>query len=247
MEKITFKRVHIHNKNVSNFAVLMDGLELAAGEGCLGLVTGPAGRGKTDTAIKHASHNGCIYLRMHKIWRTSELEFLKRFCMELGLEEPPKRKGPCYYFILDQLRNDPRPVFLDELEKLPRSFLDVIRDISDETAAPFVLIGEAGLEALCLENKRVWSRIFQSMKFAPISAPDIMLYTRESTGMALNPQAAQILHKGSGGDFRLVKRNVISLVQIANSRGTADVTEEMAHLALKVGVRGSKSQGGHEK
>lgn len=237
---IKVQPVMIQNRNVSNFSSLMDGLASAAGEGCLALVTGRAGRGKTATSIHHAAQNACIYLRMATVWASSELEFLRALLVELGVQTPPHRKGPCYNLILDKLTANPQPVFLDELDKLPRYFLDVVRDISDGSAAPFVLVGEAELESLCSQNRRVWSRIFQSMQFAPITASDVMLYAAKAASITLQPGVAEIIHRGSEGDFRLVRRNMISLAQIANTENTREITEKMAEMAIRVGFHGQK-------
>ena len=78
---IEYKPVFIEStKNVRNFKVMMDGLELGAGEGRLGMVYGRAGRGKTRTSQWYHAHNGGVFLRMQTIWRTSELEFIRALC-----------------------------------------------------------------------------------------------------------------------------------------------------------------------
>lgn len=235
---ITVKPVFIQTRNVRNFQVMMDGLGLGEGEGRLGIVYGRAGRGKTRTSQWYQAHNGCIYLRVATVWRTSELEFLKALCVELGLTSPPSRKGACFTEIVDILLAEPRPVFIDELEKLPRVFLDLVRDISDISTAPFILIGEEEILPYVRRNRRVWSRTFQQLEFMPISESDIVYYTSESTGLEITAGAASIIHRASDGDFRLVRRNLLSLVQIANSKGAEELTEDMAKIAVKTGLTG---------
>lgn len=235
---IQFKPTFVKTKNVRNFEVMMDALALGAGEGRLGLVYGRAGRGKTRTSQWYTAHNGCVYLRMATVWHSSELYFLKALCREVGILTPPARKGPCYDAVVDILAADPRPVFLDEPEKMTRRFLDVVRDISDESAAPFVLIGEEELVSYMKLNRRIWSRTFQQIEFQPIGNADIVSYASQATGLKLTPETAGIFHGASGGDFRLVRRDIISLVQIASAKQTSEITVEMAKMAVKAGLKG---------
>ena len=225
-------------KNVRNFSVMMDGLALGRGEGRLGMVYGRAGRGKTRTAQWYHAHNGGVFLRMQTIWRTSELEFLRALCRELGILSAPGRKGPAFMAIVDTLITDPKPIFLDEVEKLPKYFLDVIRDLSDLSTAPIILIGEEELVSYMRVNRRVWSRTYQSLEFLPISKPDIVTYIAASAGLAIDSQAAGVFHDASGGDFRIVRRGLLALIQIANAKQTNQITVDMAQVAVKTGLRG---------
>ena len=87
---IKIEPVFVETKNTRNFNVIMAGLELAAGEGRLGMVWGRAGRGKTRTAQRFAAHNRGVYMRMLKVWRTSELDFLRTW---------PKNWAPSIFLI----------------------------------------------------------------------------------------------------------------------------------------------------
>lgn len=238
-KQLSIKPVFVKTRNVRGFEVMMDGLELGAGEGRLGLVYGRAGRGKTRTSQWYASHNECIYLRVATVWRSSELEFLRALCRELGVLEPPHRKGPCFAEIIERLLPRPRPVFIDELEKLPRYFMDVVRDISDMAAAPVILIGEEELVPCMRRNRRVWSRTFRQLEFAPIGIADILVYVREAAGVNLSTEAAGIFHQAAGGDFRIIKRDLLTAVQFANARGADGVDPDTAKEAVRAGLNGN--------
>lgn len=239
MERIQLNPVFVKTKNVRNFEVMMDGLAMAD-EGCLGMVHGQAGRGKTRTSQWYTAHNDCIYLRIATIWRTSELGFLSALCRELGSPAPSRNKGKCFTEIVDRLIDDKKPVFLDEIEKLPKTFLDIVRDLSDLTAAPFVLIGENELMRLMNENKRVWSRIFQHMEFSQVAVSDIIVFAKEAAGMNITPDVAAILHSSSTGDFRLIKRDLIELIKITNAKGVTDPDPDMATIAARAGLKGKQ-------
>jgi len=181
MKKIQLKPTFVKTRNVRNFEVLMRGLDLGAGEGRLALIHGRAGRGKTRTVNRYAAANDCVYIRMLTVWRTSELEFLRELCRKLEVGNPPHRKGPCFIEIVKRLEDKKQPIFLDEIEKLSSRFLDVVRDLTDVTSVPVVLIGEEELPVAMRRNARVWSRTQQQLEFEPISAADIIYYFAEIT------------------------------------------------------------------
>ncbi len=243
MESIQLKPVFVSTKNARNFEVMLDGLALASGEGRLGCVSSPPGRGKTFTAQIYAANHDCIYFRVASIWKHSGLDFMQALCHEVGISPAPGRKGRCYSEVVERLRGTERPVFIDEVQRLPKDFLNVILDLSDATACPFVLLGEEELKGLMQVNKRVWSRTYQVLEFDPISAADIVFYVRESTGLRLSIDVASILHKSSSGDFRIVRRDLLALVQFANAKQTTEIGEELARIAVTVGLKGSRENG----
>lgn len=240
MEKITVRPVFVEKtKNVRNFTVMMDGLALGEGEGRFGMVYGRAGRGKSRTCQWYHGHHDSIYLRMLKIWAKSDIEFLKDLARELGVMNPPHRRGICFREIIDRLIVDPRPIFLDEIERLPQAIMEICRDITDLTCAPIILIGEEELVSYMKQNRRVWSRTYRALEFLQITRADIVSYIKEATGgVTIDNGVSGILHDSAGGDFRLVRRDVLNLVQIANAKGTREITEDMVKIAVKSGLSG---------
>ncbi len=240
MEKIQIKEVFVNTRNVRNFQVLMDGLALGEGEGRLGMVVGRAGLGKTRTAIKyHADNPGSVFIRIIEIFKGSQVAFLQKLCRELGVKKPPARKAALFYMAVDRLIANPQPVFLDEMERMPYNAIELIRDLSDASTAPFVAIGEAELDDYMRRNDRVWSRTFQTLDFEPVSVTDIVGYLRDATGIQLTPKVGGLIHHETEGDWRLVKRATLALTQNINARGKGtEVSMEMAKIALKTGLRG---------
>lgn len=217
--------VFVVTRNVRNFEAAMDGLTLASGEGRLGLVFGRAGRGKTRTAQWWTAKENAVYLRVATVW--SELDFLAELCREVGVPAPQRRRGACYAALVDALAAAPRTVILDEIEKMSSRWLDIVRDVSDVTACPVVLVGEEELASAVRHNRRVWSRVYQEVEYGPISAADVVLYAREAAGLTVKADAAAQIHQRSGGDFRLVRRDVASLAQLAAAAKKSDVGPEL--------------------
>lgn len=239
MKEIRFSPIFVNVKNVRNFQAMIDTLMLSAGEGRLAAVTGPAGLGKTRTAQWYAANNGCAFIRCAKHWRTSELGLLQALCRELGIKKVPGRKDPAFLAVMDALNTQGgRPVFVEEIEKLPKLHLEVVRDLSDMSAAPFVLIGEDELQYHLKQVTRIWNRTYQMLEFEPIGLGDVVMFARQSAAIDLPAEVAEVLHHGSGGCFRITKRDFITLVNIMNAKGTHTADVSMAKAAIKQGLRG---------
>jgi hypothetical protein len=111
------------------------------------------------------------------------------------------------------------------------------------SGAAFIMIGEEELHTSMSRNRRVWSRTFQHIEFDPLNPSDIIIYASESAGLKLDVPVAAVFHQASGGDFRIVRRDLLTLVQMMNARGDggpagSGVTEEMARIAVKAGLTG---------
>jgi hypothetical protein len=239
MKEIRFFPKFVNVKNVRNFQAMIDALMMSAGEGRLAAVIGPAGRGKTRTAQWYAANNRCAFVRCLSIWRHTELGFLQALCRELGVKKIPHRKDAAFLAVMDALNvQGGRPVFIEEIEKLPRMHLELVRDLSDLSAAPFVLVGEDELQSHMQQVTRIWNRTFQLLEFETLEIADVVMFARESAGVNLPSEVAEMLHGKACGCFRVIKRDLISLINIMNARGKADPDMDMVKVAIKQSLRG---------
>ena len=237
-KEIQINPVFVNTRNVRNFGVLMDGLGLMAGEGCFGAVSGRAGLGKTKTARTYAAKHGCAYMTVLRVYVNSELEFLKGICRALEIKEKFGRKGDAFMAVANTLENQRRPLLIDEMDMMPQWGVELARDLTKVARAQVVLIGEEELIPMMRRNRRVWSRTYQFMEFVPIETTDIMLYCKQATGLVMTPDVAAVFQEASSGDFRLVKRDMVKLVQYANANSKNKIDVEMARRAVKTGLKG---------
>jgi len=242
-EKLHFKPVFVQNVNVRNFATLMDRLKLDEEEGRMGAVKGMAGLGKSRTAQHWHAQNPSIYMRMLGVWASSPLGFLQALLKELGHKQAPHSTSRCFTLLLDLMIGHPQPLFLDEVDRLPGRFVDMIRDLTDLTAAPVVLIGEENLDDMLAKNTRVWSRVAAQMEFKALGEADVIVYAKQVSELDLNGEVARILHRADNrsltrGNLRVTKRAILTLVQMCNAEGTRVVTPEMAKIAVDVALGG---------
>ena len=233
------KAVFIKTRNVRNFEEMVRTLDLARGKGRFGAVVGRAGRGKTDTSIFFASNQGWPRLAVSILWQSSDTEFLRAMCRELGEKEPPRNKARCYGLIIDHLAGKHKPFVLDEADKLSQRHLEIVREITNVTGAPFILLGEEELEFLLQRNRRVWSRIYQKVDFEGIGPADIMGFVSAASGLKLEPETALLWEEQSGGDFRLVDRDLRAAVHYCHAAGGREITPEVLKAVWQTVLSGS--------
>jgi len=246
-EPAVFEPKWVMTRNERNFNVAMEVLQKGMGEGRFMEVIGKAGRGKTFLIRRHVANNKGVYILCLPTWKRSDLVMLQMLCRELGVAKPPIKANDCFLAAAERLIADPQPVFLDEMDLLPQR-IELVRSLSEFTAAPFVLIGEESLQDQLTRNERVWSRTYQTLWFEPLSVSDIITYGQDAAGLEIGQAAAAEMHQAKGGsDWRVIKRMVIDLVEIANVKRSRAITVEMARQAINMGIKGNGFRSGRGK
>src|SRR4030042_2891865 len=151
------ENIFVHTKNMKNFIGTMKEAENAKGEPVLLLFYGQAGLGKTQTARYFAAQEGWTYCRAMKGWK-SEFWMLQDLCFEMNVDPIPHRKKTAFEAVKESLRRDPRPVLLDDTDKMSEALLEWVRDLADVTFVPFALIGEKLIMRKMQKEKRIWSK-----------------------------------------------------------------------------------------
>jgi hypothetical protein len=138
---------------------------------------------------------------------------------------------------MEALERDRQTIIIDEADRLNVKRIEDLRDIHDQSGAPIELIGEAGLQPLLSSRRRIWSRVTQEVTFGPVSEMDVLNYAARAAGLKMSPEAARIMKKKSGGDFRLIHTMMIKVEQASRAAQTQSVD---ADLVTKATARGRK-------
>jgi len=228
------KQVFVATKNVARFrdamAVLMD---TAKGQPGFGVAHGRAGRGKTMAARNLHAERGGHYLRVWQDW--SQHAFLQGLAFEVaGMR--PHGANRCKATIIDALGRDPRPIYVDEADRLAAGRIEDLRDIHDETGAAVMLVGEEALYATLNARRRLWSRVTQEVQFGPVADEDVLTFALQAAGLKLDAEACRQVAQRAGGDFRLVARIVGQLERMAKASETNRATAEMVARVQGVGL-----------
>ncbi|WP_034643229.1 AAA family ATPase [Desulfovibrio inopinatus] len=231
--------VFLRTQNVREFQDMMTNLEdIAEGQPGLGLVYGRAGRGKTVCAKRYATQTKALYMRTLEGWTPRAM--LAALCFELCKCEP-HTTAKAMTMACEKLDKAKRTIIVDEADRLNPKLVEHWRDIHDITGVPVVLVGEESLYPMLNAKRRLWSRVVGVVEFGPITAEDILLFASKAAGLALAPEAGQLIAQRSDGDFRLVYRDVSGLARMAKAGGTTTVVPDMVQAlpALLGGKHGN--------
>lgn len=194
----------------------------------IGLVTGRAGYGKT-TAIQHyaATTDPAVYLL-----------YIEGYTMTMLTKAiAQKLTGNCartYGENLDKIREASmtyrRLIIIDEADRLPTRYLEMLRGFNEECKVPVLLVGEESLVARLVSEPRLHSRIRKpEVVFKPLTIVDVATYYQQAVGLDISGQAevCKTLLRWAGKDFRTLVNDAQHLVRIMNGSGISELTEEV--------------------
>ncbi len=196
----------------------------------LGMVTGPAGRGKTEAAKHYATQSEAIYIPPLNT-RTPPM-VLREIAFELA-KVRPARSDAALTVIENEMGKDRRLVIIDEADLLTMPILEMLRNINERYACPILLIGEDELIGRIASRRRLSSRIRRKMEFPPISQHDIAFFLQQSFGLTASPEIISPIHRYSKGDWRPVLVAAVGIERAMKASGINEITPEMVKDVLK--------------
>lgn len=220
------KNEFIQTSNISKFndicAELEDPQSLIGPS--LAMVTGPAGRGKSEAAKQYASRGTAIYLPPLNIRSAPML--LREITFEL-CKVRPGRSETCLRIIGDEMSKDRRLIIVDEADLLHMQILEMLRNLNERYSCPVLLIGEDGMKNRIDSRTRLKSRIRMRMEFSPLTQPDIVLFLRKALDIKPAPEVVTALHKHSNGDWRPVLTATIAIARAMRASGLTEVSIDL--------------------
>ena len=207
--------------------------EAGAGQPAMLMTYGEPGTGKTKAARSLYAEQGGIYLRA--LEGMTQNAFLQALCFEVD-GTTPHGSARSKQTILSALSDEPRPIFVDEADRLHVGRLEDLRDIHDVTGSPIVLIGEMGLPTKVRARERINDRIPAAFRvhFDAITAQDILVFAKDSAELTLTPEAAALVRTVTKGNFRRVYNAMLSLERAAKVANSNDVNAEICRVALEL-------------
>jgi len=190
----------------------------------LGMITGSAGRGKSEFAKHYATNSNAIYLPpMNK---RSTLMLLREVTFEL-CETKLGRIEYSLDLISREMGKERRLIIIDEADLLAIDILEMLRNVNERCNCPILLIGEEGLKGKVASRRRISSRIRRKAEFGPVTQPDIVLFFRKALNQAVSPASSAMIHKYSNGDWRPVLTTAIDLERAMKASGLKEITENL--------------------
>jgi type II secretory pathway predicted ATPase ExeA len=220
------KDCFLATENVNRFDTLC--AEMADRRSLLGssmaMVTGHAGRGKSESAKRFAVNSEAVYIP--PMIKTSATMLLQEITLDLAKVKPGRISG-CLEVIQGEMARNRRLIIIDEADLIPIEILEMLRNINERYACPILLIGEDALKNKVTRISRLSSRIRRRMEFEPVVPQNIVLFFRKALEMNINGAATALIHKYSEGDWRPVLNIAADIERACEASGLREIPEEL--------------------
>ena len=195
----------------------------------LAMVTGPAGRGKTEAARRFATQTEAIYIPPLNT-RTPAM-VLRELSFELaGMR--PIRSDACLTVIGEEMAKQRRLIIIDEADLLAMQILEMLRNVNERYACPILLIGEDDLKGRIASRRRLQSRIRRRLEFGPVTQQDVAFFFKQSLVVA-PPAVTALIQQHAKGDWRPVLTAALGIERAMKATGTKEITVEMTRDVIK--------------
>jgi AAA domain len=131
---------------------------------------GPAGWGKSVSAVYAANRHRAYYVEARSTWTTRAM--LLGILKEMGIA-PGRTVYEMTDQVCEQLERSERPLIIDEMDHLVgRGCVESLRDLYEGSKAAMLIIGEEGLPSKLQRWERFHSRVLDWRAAQPVSVED---------------------------------------------------------------------------
>ncbi len=212
-------------RNVAAFSTLVKTMVERDGDlPGLACFSGYSGAGKTESATYAATRYRARYVECGMY--TSARDLMGSILMELGDHKPRGTIEQMKTRVIEIMAGDPRrPVIVDEAHFIAsKRFVDLLREISDKSGAPVILVGEENLPTLLEQFDRVYSRVLEWLEAMPCDVEDFALLVRSRCpDLVIAPDLASAILEKTGGNTRFIAVNLTKVNEIASINGVGTV------------------------
>lgn len=189
----------------------------------MGVFHGPPGYGKTQAAIFAAAKLDAIHISVQELWTRKTL--LTQVLRELGT---PAR-GTLADMMMqanESLAIAGRPLIIDEADyAIQKGLIQIIRDFSDGSQVPVILIGMEELPQKLRKWELVDSRVLNWTAAEPANLKDArLLATYYAPGVTLAADLLSHILERNTGNIRLTSIDISYVKEQADAWGKPDVS-----------------------
>ncbi len=213
----------VETQNVKKFYNALSALHRrGAEEACLIVVDGEPGLGKTTTLNHWASQSNGIFLRAKQQWTPNWMltelieslggmaphSFQKKFAKALELIKARQTAS--------SIDSEKFAIVIDEADYISakKTLLDTVRDLSDTTFVPAVLVGMGHIRENLIRFPQVNSRVSQRVKFKKATLEDVRLMIDQMCEIKVADDLCKFVHRASGGYNREILNAIASIERI---------------------------------
>ncbi len=214
--------------SVDRFQSLADDLSDPSGtmSSSIGMAIGTAERGKTHTAKWYCQNNqNAAYILF--VDGSTKTQLLRDICDSIA-HVRPHSFGECLTVLEEYCKYTRRLVIIDEADKLPVRFLEIIRAVNERCQLPFLLVGEEGLKTKTDRVPRLRSRIRNPIVlFDRAKSVDVAAYYHEAAHIDITKDIADRLVTHAQGGFRSIVNDSIAISKMSKASGLSTITDNM--------------------
>lgn len=196
----------------------------------MAIVTGPAGRGKSESSKKYAVNGSSIYIA--PMITTGPLSMLQKIAFELSKNRPGRKDG-CIDLIYEEMKKERRLIIIDEADLLDMKVLELLRNLNELCSVPILLIGENELKRKIDSRSRLRSRVRRRMEFNPITQPNIVLFFRKALALNVEGAVVPLIHRYCDGDWRPVLKIAADIERAIAASGIKEVPEDLVRAIIE--------------
>ncbi len=196
----------------------------------LAMVTGPAGRGKSEAAKKYAAKTDAIYIKPMTV--RGPLMLLQEITFELEMVKPGRISG-CMDVVESAMDKMRRIIIVDEADLIPIKLLEMLRNMNENCSCPVVLIGEENLKRMIGSRDRLNSRIRRRMEFSPVAQADVALFFRKALLQEIPPEHVSKIQRVARGDWRPVLAMAANIERLMETNGLSQATSSLIEEAVQ--------------
>jgi len=221
------KSCFIFNENVHKFIDICR--ELESPDSLIGpslaVVSGAAGRGKSESAKHFCAENGALYIPPLNINTPAML--LRTISFEISTLRPI-RSEESLRAIAGEMAKERRLIIIDEADLLPMQTLEMLRNVSELYSFPILMIGEdSRLESKIASRRRLSSRIRRRLEFGPITQADCLQFLRKALDAKVTPEVCAFIHRGCEGNWRPLLVRAAAIERALRASGLSEITMDL--------------------
>lgn len=184
---------------------------------------GRSGDGKTKSAVFGAQRYRATYVECGQF--TTARSMLTNILIELGQPKPRGSIEDMKTEAIEYMVANPKPLIVDEAHFVAgKRFVDLLRELSDKSGAPVILIGEEMLPKHLEQFERVHNRVLEWLPALPCDAEDFAILTHSRCpGLKIKPDLAAAILQRTDGNTRRIVVNLAKASETAKLKGIAEI------------------------
>ncbi|AFY60326.1 AAA family ATPase [Synechococcus sp. PCC 6312] len=195
----------------------------------LGLVTGPAGTGKTVAATHICHKQNAIYVLADPFWTASSM--LGAILHKLSVNPGRVSNAEAFRLAVERMRDTGRSLLVDDADFLFDSsdrnrLVEGLRSLHDKSQQPVIMIGMEKIRSKLHRYPQVLGRMSRSVDFEYLDLEDTRAVLEVICKVSIAPDLSQVIHQRTKGALRLIVVAAETIEAEATAQGWEVVTAD---------------------